>query len=527
MKTSRKALKLKSAQAQAFVGSSLVFSGTRFVPGDEEDHLDREGRQEGLMRASLSLYIKVLGDGLYHVPFALLFDLRNLVEYGYDLPFTSGDALGFDTDLRDRYSNTVLNRLLRERVFTKALELIHSFKQHEDGSFKERADRLVYLLVSKLAPYWPKSLIVNAAHIRSVGVDAVFDEKIQTAINAWENFVGEKEKRSHLDWSGELTLFLDSLSGVVKSDAGRMVWRDLLSEEDFFELENLEALNRDFLRYGVKNILAVRSQISTLDPSMVQLNEESSEAESNFLDDQHFQVGGISGISTKGKPSNMLSSEFVYMDEPADEGKSFDLFTMRVALNQALYYTREDGQCLRKRRKLAFILDLSKPLNVKYPDHKYQVGTMAAGFLLSFIRDIETLFEGDSVIFSLNVVGPDTEYVQEQLKVMELLLNVPVKRGLMTISHSYDLSVNTMGSKSRKTYGILFSSNPETLSTVASMSDKLKNQSEPVYPIMVDLSGKSLDLQSEDHVQIPITEVQLNPLREKILFKIMNIRQNT
>jgi hypothetical protein len=322
-----------------------------------------------------------------------------------------------------------------------------------------------------------------------------------------------------------LNTFMDNVLGVTTCDAGRLIWRNFVTEEDLFELENLEALDKAFLRYGVKRVLEVRSSIKRLDPSKVQLQEEESEAESNFLDDEHYQLGGISGISTKGNISNMLNTELAFLDEPVDEEGAFDLFTLRMGLNMSLYYTRDSGQCFRKRRKVLFVLDLSKPLNLKYPEHDFQMGTMASGFLLSFIRDIDVLFEGDSVIFELNIVGPNTEYVEEQTRIMELLLSAYVKRGLMEITRSKFVDLKEKGSKTRKTYGMVFSANEETIETLNNSRSRLKNMIAPVFPILINLSGKDLDLDGEDDVYVPLTKVELNPMRENILFKMMNIRQ--
>jgi hypothetical protein len=72
---------------------------------------------------------------------------------------------------------------------------------------------------------------------------------------------------------------------------------------------------------------------------------------------------------------------------------------------------------------------------------------------------------------------------------------------------------------------MVFSANEETIETLNNSRSRLKNMIAPVFPILINLSGKDLDLDGEDDVYVPLTKVELNPMRENILFKMMNIRQ--
>ena len=78
----------------------------------------------------------------------------------------------------------------------------------------------------------------------------------------------------------------------------------------------------------------------------------------SLTDEDHYPTGGFSSIATTGTMENLVISELIYMEDPADKDAAggVDLFDLRYAEGELLYYTRDESQFVRDHRAVGFAL---------------------------------------------------------------------------------------------------------------------------------------------------------------------------
>ena len=65
----------------------------------------------------------------------------------------------------------------------------------------------------------------------------------------------------------------------------------------------------------------------------------------NIMEEDHYPIGGFTSISNRGTVESMVRSELAYIDE----GMRPDLFDIKFARNELLFYSRDENQFLRRR----------------------------------------------------------------------------------------------------------------------------------------------------------------------------------
>ena len=509
---------------QSYLYSSMGYSGTE------------HWKTFALLKRGYRCYQQVTGSGHAHLPFFLVLDLRLLVEFGNAFTFSERHVAGFDPQVRALYENQILNRLLREFCVQQALELLSFFKikrlesdsDKPDEVFSPRADRLTMLLVERLSPYWPRTIVVNAANLRGLSLDIPDDDMI------WESLQA-------LELSSALTAHLETfVHAATGSTVGvsPMSWSETIKAEDLFELEHFEALNREYLRRQVRRLIEVRESMEVLDPHDINLQEEISEVETLFMDQSHYPTGGFSEITTRGSFENLVLSELIYMGRGAllDESSvvggegSLDLFDLRFVEGELLYYLRDSGHLQRKRRQLDLIIDLRNPLNIKYPDHPYQLETLVMGLVMALERDIRVLFAVDAVTYKLHLVCDREEkttkfpeHVQKLKAVLDILFSASIQRELMSVVIEAETDWGALPQRGKKSYCIGLSNNPETVADWSSLLEEARHRSPPLFGVVVSLAdGELLTNETSTLVlSLNLAGATLDKLKLKILEAIL------
>ncbi|MEL6178762.1 MAG: hypothetical protein AAFS10_07405, partial [Myxococcota bacterium] len=230
-----------------------------------------------LFKQGFLCYQSAVGSGLSHLPMFLAIDLRLLAEFGNEFTFAGRKIPGVSHQVRSLYENQILNRLLREFCVQQALELLSYFrframeasdtdeKKGPDQEFAPRADRLTQILLQRLAPHWPKAHIVNAAHLRGVSLDVPDTSQIMADAQTWSEVAAQGASFDQL-----LEAFVHSATGA-EAGVAPVTWSSVIKPEDLFEIEHLSALNREYLRIQVRELIDVRESLPVLDPHDIQL----------------------------------------------------------------------------------------------------------------------------------------------------------------------------------------------------------------------------------------------------------------
>lgn len=488
-------------------------------------------REPAMLQRGLSFYRAVVGAGLSHVPFGLAMDLRMLAEWGASFSFAEHVVEGVDRGLRGRYENHVLNRLLRERCVQQALEVLSFARGDGDGGagFALRADRLALLLLERLAPFWPDAWQINAAHLRELRLEQVDGAAVQAALESCR----EGLKGPGLE--EQLGRFVDAATGA---EAGRrgVSWAEVLRAEDLFELEHLDVLDQEHLRQQVRRLIQVRESLPQASPHDLPIREEVSEVETRFMDQSNYPTGGFAELTNRGSFENLVLSELIYMGEGVDLGGDaralgVDLFDVRFVEGELLFYARDSGQLLRKRRTLRLVIDMRSPLHIKYPDHPFQLGIMVVGVALALVRDLVLLFMTDALRFSFVLLyeagerGEAPEEVTKLAEVLALLLDGPIQHGLVEVVQeeaSDGFSPQRYAAWDRKNYVIGFTSQPAEAASWASSIAAGRRERPPVFGAVVDLASGGAEEAEEESalIHLDLATSTLAALKRVILERL-------
>jgi len=453
-------IRLQEKDLRDYLLGSLHYCGTRWQGSPK------------VFAEALASYRQITGQGLYHLPFFLLMDLHLLLRNGYQTPFSSDqgytDWSEEERALRLRYENEILGRLLQESGIQEALELleIHKFNpnqvptQQENGelsqalkntatAYQERFDRLLFLCTRALAKHFPKYVTLNPAFLR------LFTIESQAAIDVdkhFENFMALVDTPD---------FYLQMLQEFLNNVTQKFQWSELIKEEDMFELQHWEVLDREALRIGCRQLLELERKLGEVDIRRVAIANEDSETESAFVDETHYPTGGLAGLTNRGSFENLVLSELVYMES----GQDIDLFDVRYLEGELLYYMRDAGLLRRKRRTIHIIYDLGEAFQTKSRGYKYPFCTLFQGFGLRLVRDLFKVFEDDAVEIHFHYlykkakkkeVHPEIDILQPEMELMQLLLSDHIQHQRVHFHLRHEMDFEALKDPTRKVYAIVF-----------------------------------------------------------------------
>ena len=417
---------LKRTFVERYLLASLAWSAVRW---DEHPVLLERGVL--CLRALIGKFYDQGRRDFTHLPLYLFMDILAIVELGDRTPFASeGRAHLWDPSVRRvrlDYENILLATLLQEPAFVDARERL-SGKGHIRQA---AAQRLVELLLQSFARYYPTWVSLDPAHIRDIALPAVGDIHPQQAQKRLEERVEDPD------------LFLRGMELMLKGISDHVYWRDLLKEEDLFEIENWAVLDTEAKRIGSRQIAEVDRRLSEHRLPRVSLRDEVMEVETDLDDDTVYPTGGFSGLTTRGSFENLVRSELVYMD--AGAGDDVSLFELRFAENELLFYMRNDGIMRRRRRTVHIVLDIEDIFHAKSPGYDYPFSTLTQGLIVRLARDLIGTFEEDAVGIQIHYVHePSSELsadqaraaralVRREQQLLELVLNREIRQELVQV----------------------------------------------------------------------------------------------
>ncbi len=130
--------------------------------------------------------------------------------------------------------------------------------------------------------------------------------------------------------------------------------RSLLGEGDVFTLEHLAILESLAQRIALEDVLGAEAMLLDGVPRRLRRRQRPRGVVSARLEEEDtYPVGGFSALSTLGSFENLVTSELAYLDD----GGEIDLFDVRFAQGELLYYTRDEATLLRTHRFLSFVFE--------------------------------------------------------------------------------------------------------------------------------------------------------------------------
>lgn len=404
-------------------------------------------------------WMLALGDaGVYHLPFYLVLDLGTLLCEGYETAF-SRRVWPRHRDQQLHYERRLLNQLLQTPVVTRAIDIAAFGPTHE-----QRQARLLVLLCRTLARHYPDTRHVNPSYLRNLEISSSFVEQLALS--------NDEHDEQHAEWWEDETELFDALRAFLSDVEASVRWSELLEEEDLFELEHFEALHNEQLRAGCRQIIEVERRLGELDVRRFNIEQEDAEAHTLIEDQTHYPAGGLAELTNRGAFENLVLSELVY----TEEGNEIDLFDVRYAEGELLFFQRDAGQLLRRRRSVHIVFDLGDVFAAKSLGYDYRFSTLVQGLGLRLIRDLMRLFEHDSVHAHLHYIHGDRDRatVEGEARLMRELLADEVRHGRASVNVAAALEAASLLDPKRKSYAVLFTDDaaraPDVDASVATLS---------------------------------------------------------
>ncbi|MEC7985939.1 MAG: hypothetical protein VX278_12305 [Myxococcota bacterium] len=390
-------------------------------------------------------YRELLGRAHYHVPFGFVLDVYLLLRSGTQFLLVGHDDVR--SELRKSllgFQSEFLCKIARHPLFEDI---------HEHLIDSEKIQWLCVVILEKCAPLvphtveiYPRDLDAYAhANIRLSQLQSSWKQRTDL-YEAYRTILNERET-SEEDW---IQLFVSRVQEEFD-------WVGLFDQEMILILSKWRALHRRDLQYGFRQLMECKAAIGRLDVQRLSPVNESKEVESLYTDENLYPTGGLSGLTNRGSIENLLRSELSYME---DESR-FDLFSLRYLEGELLYYLRDDGILLRKRRHIVFCFDLGVSFGFKPPKRLYRMGTCAQGLALVFYEALLDVFINDAVRISFVYVGEEKELLQEDIELLSVLLEERQQRDEVQVTYQRTLDLSRLIAEKHKPYVVYFHDDAE------------------------------------------------------------------
>lgn len=175
----------------------------------------------------------------------------------------------------------------------------------------------------------------------------------------------------------------------------------LLTEVDLLLATNAPVLRSRAARTGLRQLAEAAAEMGRRVPRVLRhKGPRGDDVTSRARAEGTYPMGGFSSMSNTGSLESVVSSELAYLSPGADLVD--DLFTLRWALGELLYYTRDESVTSRPRTTFSihFAADLALARH-KDPDAPYQRATLALASVAVLVTRAIHLFRGEALRFRL------------------------------------------------------------------------------------------------------------------------------
>lgn len=260
----------------------------------------------------------------------------------------------------------------------------------------------------------------NPAILRSTWREAL------TLLGAWrgrgERNEGEASEASEASEGGWQAWALERRAAIV----GRLGEGRLFSPEDLWELAHLADLPSESTRLALRELHAATAAIGGVNPGVAMLvRRRAQEVAVDDNDSSHYPAGGFDALSTRGRFENLVRSEVAYVDEGRELLGTIDLFDVRFAQGELLFYTRDESPLFDQRRFVTVVIDRPLELRHKHPELAAQTLVLVDAAVLRLQADMLQVFgpSGAELHVRWRVSGAgDRDAAEEEERLMALTL---------------------------------------------------------------------------------------------------------
>lgn len=312
---------------------------------------------------------------------------------------------GLDPTVSRRYEDYVLGKLYADMSFERASDAVMRFNG------RDRHRGLAYMINQQRVRSGFDGVVLTPAVIK--GLLQLKPEEIEAA--AWES-VAEDGIAQYLIEDYE------NLIGAIRNTG------ELLGPEDIFELESGTALAEFGQRIALRQVLQMASLMQQDLPKQKPRSQPRRySVATNIMEEDHYPIGGFTSISNRGTIESLVRSELAYIDDDIRP----DLFDIKFARNELLYYSRDENQFLRRRLTFVFVLhpDLVA-IRMKDGDLPCQRVILLLASLYICVRQLLDWLSNDAIRFEfLFVKSSDDRELADERTLVETLLREETNQG--------------------------------------------------------------------------------------------------
>jgi hypothetical protein len=361
-----------------------------------------------------------------HLPLGLVHDLGFLLLRGRDFRFSSSRDLAVwpEEERAERlaYEDRVLGRWALDPSVVDAHVAIAGMPAETREAAVTHAVGLA--LARALRPLANDGRLAagNPAHLRALAPEVL--AQLPVRFEDWRALVDTR-------WTGWAREQLQACTTALP--VGR-----LLSAGDLWEIAHLPDLPSESARLALRELHGLMDDIGPVSTAAaLALGRRAREVPVEQETADHYPAGGFDAVSTRGAYENLVRSEIAYVGVKAEPGDRIDLFDIRAAEGELLYYTRDESPLLDARRDALVILDRPAEMRHKHPRLPAQLIVVAQALALALQADLVRVFGPAAARLTLawHAQGPaDEEAAREELALVALALGAEIAHHRATLA---------------------------------------------------------------------------------------------
>ncbi|MDA9857501.1 hypothetical protein N9D23_05225 [Rubripirellula sp.] len=376
----------------------------------------------GRLTQALRWAKELAGQGGALPPLGFIADIGGMLTSHRDVAFALGLPVvsGLEHTLTRRYEDYVLGKFAADQACLRAADSLLSYQGRE-------RDQAVAYFISRLldrvqftGTQFTGTQFTGTQFTGTQLSPAVIDRLLKMPAaevlqDAWDS----------VDQMGLSSLIVDQLDHLVNAiqRAG-----DVVGPEDLFELESGTAVAPLGQRIAIRQVLQMAGLLrSELPPQRPRGNGRQSSVATHLQQVDQYPIGGFHSITNRGTFESLVRSELAYMEDTERP----DLFDIKYARHELLYYSRDESLFLRRRMAFAFVLNCDlKTTRVKDDELPVQRIVLLLACLCVVVQQLTDWLGEDSLCFEFIWCSEADSYpLESERQMIEVILREQIRRG--------------------------------------------------------------------------------------------------
>jgi hypothetical protein len=344
-----------------------------------------------------------------HLPLDLIHDLGHLLLSGRDFRFASDAGLERWSEEERRWRLSYEDQVLGRWAIDPSLAEAHVAISGMDAELRDAAvSHAIGLALGDL-----KGGVVsgNSAFLRSEETRiAALVASLPTEHEEWREIVDP----AWVEWAPRHR----------RSILAKLVRPRLFSAEDLWEIAHLAELPNESTRLLLREIHRAALRIGPASASTtLRLKRRAKEIPIDEDAADQYPAGGFEAITARGRFENLVRSEIAWVGE-AKHASGIDLFDVRFAQGELLFYTRDESPMLDARIEVTVVIDRPSEMRHKHAALPAQTLVMVEGLALRLSADLVSMLgpSGSRMNLEWLARAEDQPIVEEERRLLAMTL---------------------------------------------------------------------------------------------------------